>query len=520
MPETTGSYFSRALALVRRDKGWIKPLLLNAVAQFVPIAGFLGTEGYILEWARLTAWGVDSSPKQKDIQIGECIKSGFRGVIAGAGYTVVASLVTNLINTFLGPNIFVSIIAFLIATLASVAAMIASLRATIYQSYDAGYKFERMKELAQRDPDGLKQVTFYTMLTNLVAGVCLAILTIMVFVPTLVGMAVTLGQSGIDFDNIEMMDNTAMRYIFFAFLDNMTGMIPALVLLFFVYALALVFVRFINQTMVALWMRQFNVPAWGASDDPLPYSALPPTSYQAPDQNVYQGYAPMDAYGQQPMDTYQDPQAYVPQQPYAEQQPYVDPQAYAGQQYQPYPQEQAMPQQPVYQAPEQVPVVAPIVVAPEMPQPDQSAPVPEAQPIVMEDIQLSAPEPIQQDDRFIERIDLTTPATVEADTDEAAETAPVEVAALELEPEPDVASEADEEPASVEAPAPQPEPEPVVEEVQSLEVTSIELDGEAENESVIESDVIESVVTESEPIESEPTEPVVAEDPSEESAEE
>ena len=503
MPETTGSYFSRALALVRRDKGWIKPILLNAVAQFVPIAGLLGTEGYILEWARLTAWGVDSSPKQKDIQIGECIKSGWRGVIASAGYTVVASLVTNLINTLMGPNIFVSIIAFLVTTLASVAAMIAALRATIYQSYDAGYKFERMKELAQRDSDGLKQVTLYTMLTNLVAGVCLALLTIMVFAPTLVGMAVTLGQSGIDFDNVEMMDNTAMRYIFFAFLDNMTGMIPALVLLFFVYALVLVFVRFINQTMVALWMRQFNVPAWGASDDPLPYNALPSMPYQAPGQNVYQGYAPTDAYGQ-PIGTYQDPQAYVPQQPYADQQAYVDPQAYAGQQYQPYPQEQAMPQQQVYQAPEQAPVVAPIVMAPEMPQPEQNVPAPEVPPIVMEDVQPETTEPAQQDDRFIERIDLTASATAEAAGDEVAETAPVEVAALELEPETEIAPKPEVAPMSEPAPeaAVATESEPATEEFQTLEVAPIELDAEAEDESVIESDVIESVVTDSEPIES------------------
>ena len=67
------AYYSRSWALLTRDKGWWKILLVAGIASFVPIVGPLGVFGYALEWARLTAWGVDASPKQKDVRVGECI---------------------------------------------------------------------------------------------------------------------------------------------------------------------------------------------------------------------------------------------------------------------------------------------------------------------------------------------------------------------------------------------------------------------------------------------------------------
>lgn len=83
------AYYSRSWALLTRDKGWWKVLLVAGIANFVPIVGPLGVFGYALEWARLTAWGVDASPKQKDVRVGECIKSGWRGFVACLGWLAV-----------------------------------------------------------------------------------------------------------------------------------------------------------------------------------------------------------------------------------------------------------------------------------------------------------------------------------------------------------------------------------------------------------------------------------------------
>ena len=37
MPDQNSAYFSRSMALLRKDKGWMKPLLVLAAASLVPI---------------------------------------------------------------------------------------------------------------------------------------------------------------------------------------------------------------------------------------------------------------------------------------------------------------------------------------------------------------------------------------------------------------------------------------------------------------------------------------------------
>ena len=86
MASNNEGYLSHSWGLLTRDEGWIKPLLVLAAAQLVPVIGPIGVNGYVLEWARLTAWGVDSSPKQKGVDIGGCIKSGARALAVSLGF--------------------------------------------------------------------------------------------------------------------------------------------------------------------------------------------------------------------------------------------------------------------------------------------------------------------------------------------------------------------------------------------------------------------------------------------------
>lgn len=84
-------YFLRSWRMLTCRRGWVKPILVLSVAWLVPIAGPLALLGYALEWARLSAWGVDSSPKQSKVQVGaaSCLggarsSSPFAGRSSGA----------------------------------------------------------------------------------------------------------------------------------------------------------------------------------------------------------------------------------------------------------------------------------------------------------------------------------------------------------------------------------------------------------------------------------------------------
>ena len=156
-------YFSHSWALLTRDKGWYKPLLVMTAASFVPVAGALGNKGYAMEYARLTAWGVDASPKQKNVDVVKCISSGWRGFVVDLGVWILFGLAFGLISTVFafvpgplgrGLGILWSLISWAIAVLVGVGLYVAEIRAAIYEKISAGFRLGHIFEMIRRDFGG------------------------------------------------------------------------------------------------------------------------------------------------------------------------------------------------------------------------------------------------------------------------------------------------------------------------------------------------------------------------------
>lgn len=297
MPEQNGSYFKRAWALLTRDKGWQKPILVLAAASFVPIVGALGLLGYALEWARLTAWGVDSAPKQKGVRIGECIKSGWRGLVAILGYGAAGGLLSSLIASLLGGGALTQLSSLVVVAVASAVAQVAALRATIYQSFGAGYQINRIWDMFQRDKKGFGKVALVMWVSSAVVGLVVSILFGLVMIPVFMRVGVSAMEYGAY--DLDYIDSATAQLILFELADGLVSVAPLLGVVSFVGAIGSAAVSLITQTVTALWMRQFNVPAWGASEDPLPLAAgLPAGGYAAPQGS--QDNPPQAPYGQPP----------------------------------------------------------------------------------------------------------------------------------------------------------------------------------------------------------------------------
>ena len=252
-------YFSRAWALLTRDKGWVKPLLVMTAATMVPIAGFLGNSGYVLEWARLTAWGVDSAPKQRNVNIGACIASGWRAFLVALGWGLCLSVATSLINLIIGQlpdvlsvilGLMFSLVTMVLYAVYGVFMNIAQIRTAIYESAGAGYRIDRIFEMIKRDTKGFAMLFLigpflvpFVVMGSASSGGDAAISMIMATIVPLLVMSVIVGL-GITFlcIGIEMLLKTA----------------------------------------TALWMRQFDVPSWGKSSDPLPDQPTVRESNQLP----------------------------------------------------------------------------------------------------------------------------------------------------------------------------------------------------------------------------------------------
>lgn len=282
MPDT--KYFSHSWALLTRDKGWIKPILVLAIAMFVPIVGPLAVLGYALEWARLSAWNVDAAPKQKGVKVGGCLAAGWRafvvilvwmlvwGVASSLATTIVAALRIRLLTSLFSIAMTVA------QLLLSLVVMAAALRATIYEKISAGLSPTRVFEMVSRDSSGLfKNVAIPLVTTLIVGGICVVSgLLLMSFVmPDILRLVYEveyLSASGSsDLSDLMAIVGSLLRAV-----------LPASILISYVCYVFSIAGSLLLVNSIGLWMRQFNVASWGAPSEPLPGAGTPLPPAPAP----------------------------------------------------------------------------------------------------------------------------------------------------------------------------------------------------------------------------------------------
>ena len=261
-------YFARSWALLTKDRGWIKPVLVMTVAVLVPIVGVLGVIGYLYEWARLTAWGVNAAPKQRGVRIGACIASGWRAFVVALVWTIVSGIVLGIVAVLpvIGP--IVSLLWTIINSVLVLVIMVAALRATIYQRIWGGLRVSTIWKMVSHDPGGLARVYGISLLGALIIG---AVSSIVTFV-ALIGAIPQLIYYANYISAYESVMTSSMQAAFalqvlFAFLADIG---PAIIVLILLVGFMGTILSMILVTAVGLWMRQFDVASWGREEDPLP----------------------------------------------------------------------------------------------------------------------------------------------------------------------------------------------------------------------------------------------------------
>ncbi|WP_343005376.1 MULTISPECIES: DUF4013 domain-containing protein [unclassified Collinsella] len=319
-------YISRSWDMLTRDKGWIKVILLLALASFVPFVGLIGLVGYGLEWARLTAWGIDSSPKQRGVRIGECLASGWRALVVTFVWMFVWMLAAGIVNSIadvLLPDALASLIGSLLvlAQLFYILVVyVAVLRAAIYTKISAGLNPSRVLEMVKRAPGDL----FFFVLIPIVGG--LIVSAIWIFFMLLGGVSVLP-------EIIKMARAATGSFDDAMFIRHLTAMLrivmPIAAIAGYLSAVVNAATSLLSYNAVGLWMRQFDVARWGGPSDPLPQAASLPTSTVPPTTpgagGGYPAQQPPVTYAPPANQTYQAPA----EQPYQQttSQPYQAPAA-------------------------------------------------------------------------------------------------------------------------------------------------------------------------------------------------
>lgn len=264
-------YFSRSWALLTGQKGWIKPVLLMALALLVPIVGWLGVMGYIVEWARLTAWGANTAPKQKGVHVGACIKSGWRIFVIDVCWTLVLGVVGALLSVVPLLGGLLALAWFVFGLVLTVALIAAEIRATIYQRMGAGFRLGIIKDMVSRDMPGVWRIAGMCFLLGAGLAIVAGVLTFGILMATL-----PLLIFRVSYISPLVSEGMAVAMALDAVGDFLLTSAPALIVVGFVTNILAVIVNCLVYTAVALWMRQFDVPNWGRNEDPLPDSVRDP----------------------------------------------------------------------------------------------------------------------------------------------------------------------------------------------------------------------------------------------------
>lgn len=278
--------FASSWKMLTRDKGWVKPLLVLALVGWIPIVGQIAILGYGLEWARLTAWGVDAAPKQHDVVYGKVLSTGgiaflitvTMGIVLGiidvllfGGWYPIAAFPmgigvfsTSLIDLATKASIVVAPVVLVINLLMGTFTTAAMMRATIYDSFSAGWRIDRLFQMIGRDIGGFLHAYAVSLIGGIVSAVYSVVIAILggaITIGGVMSIALSTGLAG---------EDVAGRVMYSA------G--PGFAVLAIVAVIAVVFVgNAISTTMQLLainamgqWFCRFDISRWGVSSAPLP----------------------------------------------------------------------------------------------------------------------------------------------------------------------------------------------------------------------------------------------------------
>ncbi|MBY4797789.1 DUF4013 domain-containing protein [Collinsella sp. AGMB00827] len=275
-----------------RDKGWIKPVLILAVLSWIPIFGSIVFLGFANEWARLSAWGVNSAPKQSGVDRNKILTTGVRVFLVRLSMGCALAIIQSILlfhsfdwlslaygNTDLLPLAFASkglsyaIVAVVFNSLISVVIMAASLRAVLYDRFQAGWRLDRIFEMISRDVRGF----FKTYLVAVIAGVIAAVFAAFVSFLAIIAFSLFLMNSlsaAFIVQSAELSSSEFISLLSRELLTSGGGAVMGLVVLgivvLFIGAVLNTALNLVTVHAVGQWFSRFDVEHWGKSEDPLP----------------------------------------------------------------------------------------------------------------------------------------------------------------------------------------------------------------------------------------------------------
>ena len=273
--------------LLRKEKGWWKPLVVLALVGWIPVLGQTAVLGYAYEWARLSAWGLDRAPKRHGVDYSKLLTSGGICFLVMLTMRVAIGAICRVLFGFTDSNGWMpmgmvlgfgsmlrcgmlrdanDVVGSLVEILLGSFVMCAMMQATVYDSFKAGWRVDRLFQMIGRDPKGFLKLYVSVVMASLVVWsywlLCALLLTSLVF---WLG-AMALLSSASYFSDITSMVTLMARI---GALPLLACSVVVLAMLFLGAVIANA-MQLVSINVAGQWFRRFDVARWGVSSAPLP----------------------------------------------------------------------------------------------------------------------------------------------------------------------------------------------------------------------------------------------------------
>ncbi len=252
MPEQ--SYLKRAWTDLTSKKGWYKPILILGLVMCIPIIGSITTQGYLLDWAKEAAWGLNRSLTRKAGSIGRRIRYGLIAVVIYIVWLLPVMIVVALLALIPQIGFLIRIIGGILEVVVCSIASVAVLRGLVYERIEPGLQIGRILKMVAHDTKNLIAPT-------IAAAIAFAVVFLFNSVTDVISLSL-----------ISMFDGRS-------YLVGDTGLFMSTLMFFmflglFAYVISMILVTFLDalaMRMLGYWLVQFEPSKWGTPKDSMPF---------------------------------------------------------------------------------------------------------------------------------------------------------------------------------------------------------------------------------------------------------
>lgn len=254
-------YLSRAWHDLSQDPKWWQPILILALVSLIPIVGGLIVTGYLIDWAREAAWGMDRAFTRKVGDVGKRLKWGFFAAVITICWVLPVSIIGSVFAIIPILGWLIAIATNVLVLIAGVIAMAATIRMSIYDRFGAGLQVSRILNMAKRDSGGLARCFCITLL-QLVPAIIGGIIVFIAFAPLLMASGAV---------EADIFSPAASMGVTSAIVGGGTLAVILSLAIVFVIMIAVTACQALAYRAFGYWIAQFHPEKWNGMDDPMPF---------------------------------------------------------------------------------------------------------------------------------------------------------------------------------------------------------------------------------------------------------